>query len=71
MRQVLMIGLRRTWPVRLSRTKWPRVVKRIWGAVAAGGVLPVAAAVDDPGPLQGADDEGGGDVAFDVGDASN
>jgi hypothetical protein len=29
-RQVLMMVLRRTWPVRLSRTKWPRMVKRIW-----------------------------------------
>jgi hypothetical protein len=29
-RQVMMLVLRRTWPVRLSRTKWPRLVKRIW-----------------------------------------
>ena len=30
--------LRRTWPVRLSRTKWPRMVKRIgslWTEMAA------------------------------------
>jgi hypothetical protein len=31
MRQVLMV-LRRTSPVNLSRTKWPRLVKRIWGS---------------------------------------
>ena len=30
-RQVLMV-LRRTSPVSLSRTKWPRLVKRIWGS---------------------------------------
>jgi hypothetical protein len=28
-RQVLMIGLQRSSPVRLSRTKWRRIVKRI------------------------------------------
>jgi hypothetical protein len=32
----------------------------------AGGVLAVGAAVDGPGPVQGADNEGGVDVAFDV-----
>ena len=77
--------------MRLSRTKWPRLVKRIWepslpvpvpvqvverGRVGnvlvvddeevAGGVLAVGAAVDGPGPVQGADNEGGVDVAFDV-----
>lgn len=29
-RQVMMLVLRRTWPVRLSRTTWPWLVKRIW-----------------------------------------
>ena len=29
-RPVMMLVLRRTSPVHLSRTKWPRLVKRIW-----------------------------------------
>jgi hypothetical protein len=29
-RQVLVVASRQTWPVRLSRTKWPWLVKRIW-----------------------------------------
>ena len=29
-RQVMMLVLRRTSPVRLSRTKWPRLVRRSW-----------------------------------------
>jgi hypothetical protein len=34
-------------------------------------VLAVGAAVDDPGPLDGTDDEAGGDVALDVDDAGH
>jgi hypothetical protein len=37
----------------------------------AGGVLAVGAAVDDPGPVQGPDDEGGANVPFDVDDAGH
>jgi hypothetical protein len=29
-RQVMMLVLRRIWPVRLSRTTWLWLVKRIW-----------------------------------------
>src|SRR5215207_7881850 len=37
----------------------------------AGGMFAVGAAVDDPAPLERADDEAGSDVAFDVGDAGH
>src|SRR5215213_7258309 len=45
-RQVMMLVLRRTSPVRLSRTKWPRLVRRIWEPS-----LPVPVPV--PVPLEG------------------